>query len=344
MRVLHILQSSRFSGAENVACQIIGLCASDGVESVYASRNGQIREALADRGVAFAPIKKLSVAEVRRVIRKVKPDLIHAHDMRASTVAAMAAGRIPVVAHIHNSDYRARRVSIKSLSFLLCAPRFAHILWVSRSCADSYVFARRVAGKSTVLYNIVDAEAIRRRADEHPHPGYDIVYIGRLADPKNPARLIRILSRIHDRKPDLRVGIVGSGDLEVATREAVRVAELDDSVVFHGFLSEPLGILKASKIMVMTSDREGVPMAALEAMALGVPIVSTPTDGLCDTVRPGVTGYLDWDEAAFADKALRLIIDPAERARFSEAIKTEFAGLNDPVHYREVLYEVYGKR
>ena len=89
MRILHILTSNRFSGAENVVCQIIGMMKDEpDVEMRYCSPDGQIREALAEREITFAPISELSVSEVKRAIKETKPDIIHAHDMRASFVAA----------------------------------------------------------------------------------------------------------------------------------------------------------------------------------------------------------------------------------------------------------------
>ena len=66
MRVLHLLRSDSFSGAENVVCQIIGMIKDEpDFEMVYCSPDGQIRDALAERKIEFEPIKKFSVKEVR---------------------------------------------------------------------------------------------------------------------------------------------------------------------------------------------------------------------------------------------------------------------------------------
>ena len=84
MRILHVLATSLFSGAENVACQIIGLCADSDHEMIYCSPDGQIRESLEQRGISFEPIKSLTASELKKAIDRVKPDIIHTHDMRAS--------------------------------------------------------------------------------------------------------------------------------------------------------------------------------------------------------------------------------------------------------------------
>ena len=98
MKILHLLQSGHFSGAENVVCQIIGLMKDElDIQMAYCSRDGQIRETLKEREIEYYPIKELTVAEIKRIIREYKPDIIHAHDMRASFVAARACGKITLI-------------------------------------------------------------------------------------------------------------------------------------------------------------------------------------------------------------------------------------------------------
>ena len=102
MKVLHILQSSHFSGAENVVCQIITMMKDvPGFEAVYCSCDGTIRKALDERLIKFVPVNKLSVKEIRRVIREEKPDIIHAHDRTASLITSICCGKIPYISHIH---------------------------------------------------------------------------------------------------------------------------------------------------------------------------------------------------------------------------------------------------
>lgn len=346
MKILHVLQSGHFSGAENVACQIIEMMQSEpNVELAYCSADGDIRDALAKRNIKFFPMKKLCKKELSIVLKEYNPDVIHAHDMRAGAVSAMTARGIRIVSHIHNSDFKSRKISVKSIAYLLSTPKFSNIIWVSKSCFEGYAFHKQLSGKSKILYNVINGDEVNRKAlTDINQYDYDLVYIGRLADPKNPLRLISIVKLIKEIKSDVKVGIVGAGDLEDITKQKVAEYNLTENVVFHGFLSNPLKILKSSKIMVMTSDREGLPMVALEAMALGVPIISTPTDGLCDIVKPGITGFLESNESTFAEKALFLISDPEARQRFSNATLEEFFKINDTDNYKGVLNEIYTRK
>ena len=345
MKVLHLLQSNRFSGAENVVCQIISMMKDyPNVEMAYCSQDGQIREALAERGIKFYPLTDgFTVSEVKRVLKEYKPDIIHAHDMRASFIAARSAGKTKIVSHIHNSDFEARKISPKSVAYLLGLPKFSSVIWVSNSCFKSYYFSKFFAKKSKILYNVIDGEAVLKRAEsDENNYSYDIAYVGRLANPKNPQRLVKIVSLLKNQKPDIKVALVGSGDLEDETKSLAEALGVSKNIEFLGFMSNPLGVLKSAKVMVMTSDREGLPMTALEAMALGVPIVSTPTDGLCDVVKAGVTGYLEWDEAKFADRVLELITDDNLQKAFSDLTLKEFEKINDTENYKDVLKDAYG--
>ncbi len=344
MRVLHLLQSDRFSGAENVVCQIIGMVKNvPGMEMAYASRDGQIRQVLEERGIPFFPMSQLTVSEVKRVIAAYQPDVIHAHDMRASFVATRACGRIPLVSHIHNNAFDSRGVSAKSIAYLLAARKAKHIFWVSRSSFEGYAFHKLFKKKSSVLYNVIDVEALYTRMQEDTNTyDYDIAFVGRLSYPKNPERLINILEMVVAKRPQTKVAVVGTGELDDVVRERIREKGLDKNVSMLGFNPNPLKLLHDAKLMIMTSRWEGTPMCALEAMALGVPIVSTPTDGLCELVEDGVNGYLSANDEGLVTGILRLLEDTDLRQRMSAETYDRAIRYNDLRVYRDRLLKVYG--
>ena len=343
MTILHVLYSNRFSGAENVVCQIIEMFReSPDVRMVYCSPDGQIREALEERGVEFAPISELSRAELRRVIAEVRPDVVHAHDMRASFVSALACKKIPLISHIHNNAFDSRGLSPKSLAFLYAAKKAKHIFWVSESAMSGYAFKKSVAKKSDVLCNIISIDALykKMKSDEQEY-SYDLAYVGRLTYPKNPQRLMAVAAKLRELKSDVKIAVVGNGDLEEETHALCREYGLEGNVDFLGFRSNPLKILYSSSAMVMVSRWEGTPMCALEAMALGVPIVSTPVDGLKVLIDEGENGYLSDDDSELAEKLFSIINDPSLRERMSEYTLNKARVINDVDTYRTRLLEQY---
>ena len=343
MRILHVLYSNRFSGAENVVCQIIGMFRDmPEIEMVYCSPDGQIREALAERGVEFAAMSDLTVAEVKRVISETQPDVIHAHDMRASFVAARACGKIPLISHIHNNAFDSRSISPKSIAYLFAAKKAKRIIWVSQSAYEGYSFHKYFAKKSEVLQNIIDVDALyAKMALDEGEYSYDVAYVGRLTYPKNPQRLMGVIAEMKKLKPDVKVAVVGSGDLEEETLKICREYGLEDNTVFYGFLSNPFKILHSARSMIMVSRWEGTPMCALESMALGVPIVSTPVDGLKALIEIGKNGYLSDDDCELAKRAVEIANDSELRARMSEYTADKARRINDVSAYRERLLEAY---
>ena len=114
MKVLHVLNTSTFSGAENVACQIIKMYEKTDISMAYCSRDGSVRKQLEDLRIDYYPIAEMSCRELDRVIAEYKPDIIHAHDMRATYYSCKNHSRVPVICHIHNNAYDSRRISKKS--------------------------------------------------------------------------------------------------------------------------------------------------------------------------------------------------------------------------------------
>lgn len=344
MKVMHVLNSRIYSGAEKVVCQIIKSFHRDAdVEMVYCSPDSEIvRKMLAEQNVTYLPISEMSTKELGRVIREQKPDLIHAHDMRASFFSALCCGSIPLVSHIHNNAYDARGLSAKTVGYLLAGFKAKQILWVSNSAYEGYAFHKLFAGKSRVLYNIIDTEQIfeKKAADENTY-NYDMIYVGRLTFQKDPQRLMRLCARLKESKPDLSVAIVGTGELEAEAKQLCVELGIQDNVRFLGFQSNPIKMVYDSRAMILTSRWEGTPMCALEAMALGTPIVSTPSDGMMDLIDDAVTGYLTDDDGVMAEKLLKIMSDPMLRQELSENGKKKFALINDAPKYKEAIAACY---
>lgn len=340
-KILHFLPRNTFSGAENVVCQIIAMFRGE-INMVYCCPDGPIREALRERDIPFLPMKTFSVSEVRRLIRQEKPDLIQAHDMLSSVVCAAACGKTPLVCHIHNNNFNSRGLTLKTALFLPAAKKAKHIFWVSPSAMESFYFRKAVAAKSSVLRNTIDPQALRQRAEAAPDQRKShVVFIGRMSEPKNPLRMLKVLEKLSILVPDLDAKVIGSGELEQQVRAAWEQSPAKAHIQLLGFQSNPYGLLRNAGLMLMTSLWEGTPMCALEAMALGIPIVSTPVDGLCDLVEPGKTGSLESTDDALAQSCARILRDPALRQTLSGNTRAKAEQLLDLERYKQPLRAVY---
>lgn len=342
IRVMHMLCSNQYSGAENVVCQIIGMSDNEKIDFLYASPKGSIEKALKERNITFVPMTEASVNEFKRVINKGKPDIIHAHDMRASFLAALVCGKIPLISHIHNNNFDSRKPTVKAILYRYAAIKAKHIFWVSQSSFDGYCFHRGLEKKSTVLYNVIDPVALKEKATKtNINTKYDIVYIGRLTYQKNPQRLINVLEKVINSKPEVQCAIIGMGELEEEVRAMINERGLNKNIDLLGFISNPYGILQNAEIMVMTSRWEGTPMCALEAMTLGIPIVSTPTDGLKDLIENGETGFLGASDENLKEECLKILDNRKLRRIMSEKSQKKANELMNIEKYRRAIFEQY---
>ena len=283
MKVLHVLASNQFSGAENVACQIIHMFKNE-IDMAYCSPQGSIAQKLQENNITYFPLQKLNAKNLNKILQTYQPNVIHAHDIKAVIFAVMASkGKIPVIGHVHVNNDDMKKTTFKSCLFQIFAKKCKHIFWVSNSCLKEYKFYNKIKDKSSVLYNIVNVQNIQNSVSSHEKT-YDIIYLGRLTKQKNPLRLLEIAKDLAKVNPDFNMTVVGDGDLRAEFEAKLKEYQLQNNVKMLGFVSNPYQILAQSKVMLMSSIYEGTPMCALEAISLGVPIVSTPTDGMKDII------------------------------------------------------------
>ena len=370
MKVLHIVNTGWFSGAENIACQIIDAFRSN-VEMTYCGYDGTIRPVLESSGIEFFPIKKMSVRELKRVLKGVKPDIIHAHDMRASFFASLSCGNIPLVCHVHGNALDSRRISLKSVFFLFAAYKAKHIFWVhessfmgyiisihscniftpcklnpfiKRPCYSfmGYIFHSFFKEKSSILQNVLNTELlIKKKDDDSCNYDYDVVYLGRITSQKNPERLINVFQKLVAINPNAKCAIVGDGIMTDFVAKLIKQMDLTKNVFLLGFKNNPMKLLSDSKALLMTSLWEGLPICALEALALGVPVVSTPVDGLRSIIQNGKNGYLSNNDDEIANYLNILICDKKlhdELSRNCVALSKEY---NDFNSYKRKVFSVY---
>lgn len=124
----------------------------------------------------------------------------------------------------------------------------------------------------------------------------DIIFAGRLIREKNVNLIIDVVDILHNQIPDIKVVIVGDGPEKESLRQMVHNLKLNKYITFTGFLKDPdevIALMKASKVFVFPSIREGFGMAALEAMACGLPVITAnhPQNATTDLVTPE-TGFV----------------------------------------------------
>lgn len=340
-KVLHILSSNKYSGAENVACTIIESMR-DMYDMYYCSPRGQIENALQEKNISYISIEKLSLENVGKVIKKVNPDIIHAHDNKATVICSFFGNKYKVISHIHGNNMIMNSKNLKTFIFNLCSKRISKFIWVSDSSLDGYIFKNNILNKSIVLYNIVDGKGIIAKAREYNcKEEFDLIFLGRLGYPKDPERLIKIIKLVKQKINNISVAIVGDGPERSKVESLVSDYNLKENVKLYGFQTNPFPILNNSKILIMTSIYEGTPMCALEAQSLGKPIVATPVDGLKKIVINDYNGFLYSSDNDIVKCIYKLLSDKKYLNELSKNSKNFFLKYNDLKKYCNTISDVY---
>ena len=342
-KILHLISHDKFSGAENVACQIINNMNKEEYQSVYCAPIGDNKKQLDDRNVEYVKLDKFNYFNVKKAVEEFKPDVIHAHDVIASIMASRFYKKSKIISQIHGNHENMRKFTLKTFLYNLTTKKYDKIIWVSDSAKDSYYFNRNIQGdKSIVLYNTISSEDILKKANEDKNDyKFDVIYLGRIAYPKDPLRLIEIINIIKQKYTNIKVAIVGDGQDRKIVEEKIRELGLEENIVLFGNMLNPYKVLKSSKVMILTSIYEGTPMCALEAIACNVPGVSTRVDGLIKIIKQGELGYLSNDNEELAEKIVYILENEKERKRLSKNIEKANKYINNMEKYIMTISEIY---
>lgn len=175
--------------------------------------------------------------------------------------------------------------------------------------------------KIRVIANAIDVDAIRAAAARPLPEGFPagavVGCVARLETVKGVEFLIRAMAGVREA----RLALVGVGALDTSLRLLAASLGLEDRVQFLGWAPDAAPVLNASAVVALPSLAEGLPLVALEAMALGRPVVATAVGGTPEAVEDGVTGRLvpPADPAALAAALRDVLADPARAAAMGEA-------------------------
>jgi N-acetyl-alpha-D-glucosaminyl L-malate synthase BshA len=273
---------------------------------------------------------------IARVAGAQKLDIVHAHYAVPHATAAYLARQMldlsscrppRTVTTLHGTDITLvgsdpsyRRVVAFSIE------QSDAVTTVSRSLRDDTISALGDERPNEVIPNFLDCNEYRRRANPAlrarlcPPERFDavVIHISNLRPVKRVEVALDVFRRIRDRVR-ARLLIVGDGpDRDAVERQASQYA-LDDEVVFLGEQHDLISLLSISDLFVLPSIQESFGLAALEAMACGVPVVASKVGGLPEIIEDGVTGFVRGpdDVQGMADCGVRLLTDPALHAGIS---------------------------
>lgn len=342
VKIIHLLPSNRFSGAEHVILQLMDLFKNDpAYEMWYVGCEGPIRQVLEKRGVKYRLLSAFSYREIKKAVNELQPDIIHAHDVRAGVLAALLRGKARVISHLHVNWPWMKRLNAKTLIYALALHRIKQVLGVSQCVCDEYKFRRVLQAKFSVLPNVLDEHAIYQKATEFTvGEPIDLLFVGRLTAQKNPLLFLQTVAGLVRNNVQLRAVMLGDGDLKETCQRYIAQHHLEQHVCMQGFAANPYPYMKAAKLLVMPSRWEGFGLVAVEAMLLGTPVIATPVGGLKDillqTNSPAAQTKDD-----FIAAITQLLSDEPQRARLAQTARQHARQYTDLTRYKNQVAQYY---
>lgn len=338
MRILHVIESLEFGGAEKVVVDLTqAMLDRAEVDVCCVKREGDLVARL-DPRIRLHCLHARDGNDWRvplrlaHMIRTGKYDVVHSHSWGVFLESALAAllARAPCLVHTIHGNYLeyppglASRIKmgLRHLAERLMAYRHDRIVTVSDSIQH---YVRRDVGlpqsRLTTIHNGIPCSAPHR--PRPPAPTVTFMTVGRLAGIKNHAMMLRAFATVARTQPAVRLCIVGDGPERARLEAMVREQGIAGSVDFAGFRNDVTALLAQTDVFLMSSHHEGISIAILEAMCAGLPVIATRVGGVPETVRHGVTGLLvaDNDEQAMVQAMQGLVASEPERRRLGEGGK-----------------------
>jgi glycosyltransferase involved in cell wall biosynthesis len=284
----------------------------------------------------------LALATLVRLVRRVRPHIVHTHTAKAGTLGRLAAwvNRVPVIVHTYHGHVLrgyfspARTRAFVSVERALARTSSA-LIAVSPAVRDD-LLALGIGSRSrfAVVPLGLDLDRFERADPLRGHlrrelglpPDAPLVgIIARLVPIKAHEVFLEGAARLARARPDVRFVVVGDGERRAALEALAAARHLGERVRFLGWRSDLDRIYADLDVVALTSRNEGSPVALIEAMAAGRAVVSTAVGGVADVVTDNVTGWLvpvD-DPDALAARIGALLADPGARARAGAAARVQ---------------------
>lgn len=326
-RILHILASNKYSGAENVACTIINSFKKE-FDVAYCSPDGSIKEVLKEKEIKYFPLKKLSINELKKVINTFQPNIIHAHDYRASFYSSIFSKNRVVISHLHNNWPFAKKWNLKTILYNLTLKKYDKVIGVSKKIFEEAIFKKKIKNKYTTIYNYVDKTEIINKSNEYEaKEKYDLFFIGRLTPQKNPLLFIEIIEKLSKKLPKIKAVMIGDGEMKNECEELIKKHNLKNNIKLLGFKKNPFPIIKNCKICIMPSKWEGFGLTAIESMILEKMVLNSGKGGLAEIFENNQE-YICNDIEEYIDKIINILKEETVE-RNTDKIIDKFTNYDD---------------
>lgn len=284
-----IAQLANYFVEQNISCRII---TTENLEVMYPLDEKVSVVTIGKKSNKKEIDRILRYKEIRNIVLADEPDVVLTmpEDTGIYAILALIGTKIPVYVSERNNPWTMPNVKITRLLRKVAYP-FARGIIFQTQMAKSF-FPEYIQEKGVVLQNPVDATRI-----PEPHTGERkkvFVAVGRLEPQKNFTMLIKAFSEFYKEEKDYKLVIYGEGRERRNIENLVRELHLENAVALPGRNKNVLNCIKDCAAFILSSDYEGMPNALIEAMCMGMPVISTdcPSGGPRSLIINGENGIL----------------------------------------------------
>lgn len=365
MKVAQIIDSLKVGGAQKLQVTLAGAARSYDLEicvvSLSEDRDRALPRELQRLGVdviefpGTGVINPFRIRALAALLNAKRVDVIQTH-LTSANIAGCAAGwiaGIPTVATLHSAGVDRKLVPLhrrflESAVLRLAASR---VIAVGRIVAEAN--RKRLLGKQIdVIHNAVAtfpllSEEERRKTRESligdpQRPLF--ISAGRLSRPKAYPDLLIAFQVVHRRYPNAVLAIAGDGMLKLELQRQIELLDLAQSVFILGLREDVPRLLAASDVYVSSSHWEGLPVAVLEAMAAGLPVIATAVGDLPEVVSSTIGVLVPPSRpAVLAQEMIGMLEDPIRRRRMGENARAHAIHYYSPDSWISRLYQLYSE-
>ena len=257
---------------------------------------------------------------LRNIWKTEKPDVILAFLGKNNLMAIATSRFLPVKTVVSvrgepTMEYEGRFMQFLAKTIF----RFADGIVLQTQMVMEF-FPKSVQRKAIVLPNPLNPLFLKKK--QNAEKENIIVAAGRLDDNKNHAMLIHAFARIASEYPNIKLIIYGEGECREQLEQLIEEKELTDRITLPGSVTDIADRIAKARIFTLTSNTEGMPNSIMEAMALGIPVISTdcPCGGPATLIRDGENGLLIpvGDAYALADAMRQILSNPVLEHKLGE--------------------------
>ena len=320
MKVLHVITSLDSGGAENLVKESLPIMKQKGLEPevlLLSSKNNVFEDELRNEGIKIQKTGLNNVYSPRQIF-KIKKfingyDIVHTHLFQPqywTTIAKILyRSNTPIITTEHSTNNRRREHKIFKNIDRFIYKKYDKIICISKETEKNLIkWIPRISSKTIVVYNGTDLNKFRnskpyKKEELIKNVGENsnsklILMVSRFSVQKDHETLIRAAKLLSD---DYHVILVGEGSLKEDIILLVEKLNISHRVHFLNYREDVERIMKSVDIYVQSSNWEGFGIAALEAMATGIPVIASNTPGLSEVVEGGGVLFPKGDHISLAN-------------------------------------------